>query len=293
MLTIGVLCSGGLGFDTLAKISKDFTIEFVLTDSKSIEIINFVKLNGIPYFAGVPRSGKGYNFIKNFGVDVIISINYLFLIDEDIINHSNILTFNIHGSLLPKYRGRTPHVWAIINGENKAGITAHIIDSGCDTGKIIRQIEIPIELDDTGSTMLDKYNEEYYPLVKRILRDVDDNQLNLREQNEAEATFFGKRTPTDGEIDWSWTKERIRNWVRAQANPYPGAFTFYNNKKITIDKVSFSKLHSSNKYKNGEIVQLEPCVVVKAKNGLIKLDVIRTESSTFVEGKIFGNENRK
>lgn len=293
MLTIGVLCSGGLGLDTLSKIAEDYKIQFVLTDNNSTEIINFATKKDIPFFAGNPRVGRGYDFIKNFNVDIIASINYLFLIEKDIISHSNILTFNIHGSLLPKYRGRTPHVWAIINGESKAGITAHVIDSGCDTGKIIEQIEIPIETEDTGADMLDKYAKEYYPLVKKVLRDVSANQLDLKIQNEEESTFFGKRTPDDGEIDWSLTKETIRNWVRAQAHPYPGAFTFCNNKKIIIDKVSFCDEAITGNHINGEIIKTQPHVVVKTKNGTLRLDIIRTENCIFIKGNVLGNENRK
>lgn len=293
MLTIGVLCSGGLGLYTLSKITKDHTIQFVLTDSNSTGIIDFALKNNIPFYTGNPRNGKGFNFIKNINVDVIVSINYLFLIEEDIINHSNTLTFNIHGSLLPKYRGRTPHVWAIINGEHKAGVTAHVIDSNCDTGDIIYQIEIPIENEDTGATMLKKYEKVYYPLVKKVLKNVTNNEIHLTPQNESDATYFGKRTPADGEINWNWTKEDIRNWVRAQAFPYPGAFTFYNNQKIIIDKVSISNIKTTSSQVSGEIIQLKPNLVVKAQNGAINLDLIRTENCTFDLGKKFHNENRR
>ncbi|WP_417200989.1 methionyl-tRNA formyltransferase [Bizionia sp.] len=293
MLTIGVLCSGGLGLDTLKKIAKDYTVQFVLTDSNSIGIIDFAKSHRIPYFAGNPRNNKGYDFIKNYNVDIIASVNYLFLIEEDIIAHANKLTFNIHGSLLPKYRGRTPHVWAIINGETSAGITAHVIDASCDTGKIIHQIEVPIKPNDTGAIMLEKYAEAYYPLIKRVLYDLDNNQLKLTAQNENQATYFGKRTPDDGEINWNWNAEVIRNWVRAQAKPYPGAFTYLNNKKIIIDKVSETNLETTNVHTNGEILQIDPAIIVKVENGAVSLDVIRTENCTFTIGNILGNENRK
>ncbi|UPS92554.1 methionyl-tRNA formyltransferase [Bizionia sp. M204] len=293
MLTIGVLCSGGLGLDTLKKIAKDYTVQFVLTDSNSIGIIDFAKSHRIPYFAGNPRNNRGYDFIKNYNVDIIASVNYLFLIEEDIIAHANKLTFNIHGSLLPKYRGRTPHVWAIINGETSAGITAHVIDASCDTGKIIHQIEVPIKPNDTGAIMLEKYAEAYYPLIKRVLYDLDNNQLKLTAQNENQATYFGKRTPDDGEINWNWNAEVIRNWVRAQAIPYPGAFTYLNNKKIIIDKVSETNLETTNVHTNGEILQIDPAIIVKVENGAVSLDVIRTENCTFTIGNILGNENRK
>lgn len=290
MLTIGVLCSGGLGLDTLSKIKKDYTIQFVLTDSNSTEIIDFAIKNEIPFYAGNPRKGKGYSFIKNYKTDVVVSINYLFLIEEDIINHSSRLTFNIHGSLLPKYRGRTPHVWAIINGENKTGITAHVIDAGCDTGKLIHQIEIPIAFEDTGATMLVKYAKQYYPLVKKVLNDLLSKQLNLRSQNEEEASYYGKRTPVDGEINWSWTKEVIRNWIRAQAYPYPGAFSFLNNQKIVIDRVSVDEGFSS--FEDGTIIAIKPKVSIKVKNGIVILEEIRTKNNIFEIGKKFKNEDR-
>ena len=293
MLILGVLCSGGLGFDTLLKIHKVYEIQFILTDKKSVDIIQFSKERNIPVFAGNPRNGAGYKFIKDISVDVIVSINYLFLIEEDIFNHSNKITFNIHGSLLPKFRGRTPHVWAIIKGKKKTGITAHFINSGCDTGKIIAQIEIPIEENDTGGILLEKYAKEYFPLIENVLEKVESNQLTLTEQIEANATYFGKRTSADGEINWTWNKETIRNWIRAQAHPYPGAFTFYEGQKIIIDKISIIDYKSNASIQVGEIVQVNPEIIVKTGKGFIKLDRIRTENCIFKVGKKFKNEDRK
>lgn len=292
MLKLGILCSGGLGLDTLKKTASEYPLKFILTDRNSQEIVDFAAARNIPHFAGNPRNGIGYNFIKDTEVDVIMSINYLFLIEEDIIQHSKKLIFNIHGSLLPKYRGRTPHVWAIINGETKTGITAHVIDSGCDTGKIIDQIEIPINYLDTGATILDKYAKAYFPLVKNVLAQLESGTLVLKTQDETQATYFGKRTPLDGEINWNWDKERIRNWVRAQAYPYPGAFTFLDNEKIIIDKISIGgEDQKINHYSNGEIIKTEPYIEVKVNNGSVILEAIRTENVIFEQGKYFGNEN--
>ena len=293
MITLGVLCSGGLGFDTLVKIHKEYQINFILTDKKSIEIIQFSKEQEIPLFIGNPRNGTGYQFIKNIFVDVITSINYLFLIEKDIISHPKKLIFNIHGSLLPKYRGRTPHVWAIINGEKMAGITAHTIDEGCDTGKIISQIKVPIEYNDTGANMLKKYESLYFPLIQEILEKIEGDSLELIDQNDKEATFFEKRVPSDGIIDWNLPKEQIRDWIRAQAFPYPGAFTFLEGKKITIDKVSLVDIPVHKNYKNGEIISINPNIIVKTQNGTLKLSSFREEKVTFNIGKRFKNENRK
>ena len=274
-MMLGVLTSGELGVYTLRQISENYKIGFVLTDSKSLDVINFCQEKNIPFFKGNPRDGKGFEFIKNIEVDIIASINYLFLIENDIINHSTHLTFNIHGSLLPKYRGRTPHVWSIINNEKITGITAHIIDSGCDTGDIISQIEIPIGENDTGNDVLEKYKNEYFNLVETVILKFKQGKIQPFRQNIEEATYFGKRTPDDGEINWHWQKERIKNWVRAQSKPYPGAYTFYLDKKIIIDEVKYSNCGYSNDMENGVILANSPKIIVKTPNGAIELIKIR------------------
>ncbi|MDT7831121.1 formyltransferase family protein [Flavobacteriaceae bacterium S356] len=291
MLKIGVLCSGNLGLEIVEKIERNYDVLCVLTDKNSEGIIAYSKKRKIPHFIGNPRKNKGYAFIKEFAIDVLISVNYLFLIEQDIINHPTRLAFNIHGSLLPKYRGRTPHVWAIINGESKAGITAHIIDSGCDTGNIIEQIEIPIEKEDTGGRMLEKYTQAYFPIITKVLESIQHHQLNTRKQDEKKATYFGKRTPNDGQINWNWKSERIRNWVRAQAYPYPGAFTFYKDQKIIIDKVLLDRRTFSDDLENGQIVETFPKLIVKTMDGGVLIESMRTKSITFDIGNKFDNEN--
>jgi len=292
-MRIAVLVSGRLGYDMLKKINKEYIVIFVCTDNRSTDILNYCDKNTIPCFRGNPREGKAKCFLEQFEVDVVVSINYLFLVDEDIIVLPKKLIFNIHGSLLPKYRGRTPHVWAIINGENKAGITAHKIELGCDTGAIIEQIEVPILKEETGADILNKYNELYFPLVKKVLCAMNEGKLKFREQDTAKATYFGKRTPDDGEINWSNNSEDIRNWVRAQAAPYPGAFTFYQNQKIIIDRVSLIEYEFSDKNQNGEILEIYPNIIVKTQNGTLSVDVIRMENCIFDIGNLFSYENRK
>lgn len=287
-MKLALLVSGGLGFQTLKKLHHAHSVVCVFTDSNSHEIIKYCKEYNLSFFKGNPRNGLGYSFIKNIHVDVLVSINYLFLIEADIINHPKIIAFNLHGSLLPKYRGRTPHVWAIINNEKSTGITAHQINIGCDTGDIISQVEIPIENDDTGATILEKYQQHYYPLVNDVLKLIKTNTIHPIKQNNIEATYFGKRTPKDGEIDWSWSKERIYNWVRAQADPYPGAFTYLEKNKVIIDKISFSTHGFHYNDINGIIVAVEPKLLVKTENGIISLDTIRNEKKLKFEiGKKF------
>lgn len=260
MLNLGILASGNLGFETLKKIHEEYTVSFIMTDSSSHKIIEFCKEKNISCFKGNPRNGSAIEFLETRSVEVIISINYLFLVEQDVINHASKLIFNIHGSLLPKYRGRTPHVWAIINGETEVGITAHKVELGCDTGDIIEQIKIPVTNNNTGAEILEIYETLYYPLINKVLKKIISNRLEFNKQDETEATYFGKRTPKDGLIKWTWDVERIRNWVRAQAAPYPGAFTYFNNNKLIIDK-AFRVEYFNNEYKIGEIVSIDPLIV--------------------------------
>ena len=276
-MKLGILTSGSLGRDTLEKILPYYDVSFVLTDNNSISIIDFCKNNNIPNFKGNPRNGKAFQFIRNIQVDVIISINFLFLIKSDIINHPKILSFNIHGSLLPKYRGRTPHVWSIINNEKNTGISAHIIDEGCDTGAVLSQVIIEIGQNDTGNDILNKYKSKYFSLIRDVLDKIESNKLAPLIQDESLATYYGIRKPEDGRINWNWHKERIRNWVRAQANPYPGAFSFVNGNKLTIDEVGEVSNGFTSLTENGIVLEIEPDIIVKTPNGVLKLTKYRED----------------
>lgn len=283
-MNLGILCSGGLGHQTLLELFKKYSINFVFTDFKSENIIEFCKQKKLPVFVGNPRKGKAKEFIAKNECEILISINYLFLIESDIINLGKGLSFNIHGSLLPKYRGRTPHVWAIINGEDFTGITAHIIDEGCDTGDILKQIEIPISSDETGNDILKKYEANYLPLIERVILNFVQGELNLKKQVSQNATYFGKRVPSDGLILWNWQKQRIYNWIRAQAYPYPGAFTYYDGNRITIDEVTFSNYGYDYDIPNGTILSEEP-LLIKTPNGVLEIKSFR-EKIEFKKGEL-------
>ena len=284
-MNLALFVSGDLGFNVLEYLrDSKYSINCVFTDLNSRGIVDTANHNRWPIFTGNPRNERALRFIDAYEIDIILSINYLFLIERSLFSKSK-LAVNIHGSLLPKYRGRTPHVWAIINNESKTGVTAHLIDDGCDAGDIIKQKEVIIDNNDTGADILEKFNKLYIPFVDEILDDYERGSITLLPQNNKNATFFGKRTPDDGRINWGWQKERIRNWVRAQAYPYPGAFTYSEgfDEKIIIDKVVFSDRGFNETDRNGLIVSLNP-ICVKTPNGVLELINIRNlESLTFLE----------
>ncbi len=286
-MKLGLLCSGELGFKVLKFIHQNHNLSFVATDFKSNKVIYYCDEKNIHCYKGNPRQGKLAAFLKTISYDILISANYLFLIENDVIQTTKHLAFNIHGSLLPKYRGRTPHVWSIINGENKCGITAHKIDENCDSGDIIHQIEIPISYTDTGASLLEKYKQYYIPIISQILDKWEKGQLKPIPQDETKATFFGKRTPDSGQINWSWQCERIYNWVRAQCKPYPGAFNFIENKKIIIDKVEPTDIGFDFADENGKILKVEEGIpFVKCPNKVLKITKLRNPNQIELKEKM-------
>jgi methionyl-tRNA formyltransferase len=284
-MRLGLLVSGGLGVEVLKQIKNLHEIVFVFTDNQSNEIIDFASQYALPCFIGNPRNSKTSEFVQDKGIDVLLSVNYLYIIDYQLIGLPSRLAFNIHGSLLPKYRGRTPHVWAIINNELETGITAHVIDQGCDTGAILEQRRVSIGPQDTGSLILEKYKELYFPLVQEVLNKIELGTYTLTKQDELLATYFGKRSQSDGQINWNWQKERIRNWVRAQAFPYPGAFSYLHGKKLIIDELVFSERGFHFDQPNGQIISVNP-ILVKTPNGVVQLKQVRLFDHTIHIGDI-------
>lgn len=290
MTTLGLLISGGLGktiLDTLLN-KEGVRILFVFTDSQSTPIYNACENAGIPVFKGNPRNARTIEFLNTLDrPEIILSVNYLFIVGMDLISWAKKAAINIHGSLLPKYRGRTPHVWAIINNEKYSGLTAHLMDEGCDTGEIVEQVRIPILESYTGQHLLDMFHREVPELVNRILLKVSEGKLESYPQDNTKASFFGKRTPEDGRINWDWQKERIYNWVRAQSKPYPGAFTFYCGNKVIIHKLEFSDVGFENEMPNGTIIDNsnKECFV-KTQNGVVKLFDLEPTTIEFKKGEL-------
>lgn len=288
-----VLCvSGNLGHICLKNmINESMMIAAVFTDSKSAEIINLSEEFKIPAFVGNPREKRGYHYLieNKIKTEILFSINYLFIIDEEMLSLPWKHAINFHGSLLPKYRGRTPHVWAIINGEKEVGVTAHEINKYCDEGDIILQHKIYLQKNDTGATVLKKYESVYPKMIKKICIQIDRNKIFKTPQDHSKATYFGKRTPEDGLISWDWFKERIFSWVQALSYPYPGAFTYYNGQKIIIDKIIFTNDAFTNDMPNGFIIKGGLTPVIKVPNGAIKI-IKKRDQISFDKNKILLND---
>lgn len=285
-MRLGLMLSGRLGEILLDYCLQNYQIAAVLTDKNSKGIIGRASKSDVPCFVGNPRNKRTAEFTKTYSVDLLLSINYLFIVEPDVIEWPKLEAVNFHGSLLPKYRGRTPHVWAIINNEQETGVTAHKLVEECDEGDILIQKVLPIAYEDTGADILRKFEDIYPEMVSEVIEIYSSGKIQAKKQNNEKATYFGKRTPKDGEINWSWQKERIRNWVRAQAFPYPGAFSFINGRKVIIDRIDYDELGFQYDQPNGMILTINP-VRVKTPNGVVRLSEIRGGAEHIKEKTVF------
>ena len=165
---------------------------------------------------------------------VIYSFFYRKLLPEEILKSASIGAFNLHPSLLPKYRGRAPVNWMIINGEQQAGVTLHHMVARADAGDIVAQRRIEIDERDTAITLCRKL----VPLGAAVIREyhpmIIAGRAPSRAQNLAEGSYFGRRRPEDGRIEWNWPARRIFNLIRGVTHPYPGAFCFAGQRKLMV-----------------------------------------------------------
>ena len=167
--------------------------------------------------------------------DIIFSFYYRKMICREILNLPRIGAFNLHGSLLPAYRGRCPVNWVIINGEAQTGVTLHYMIDKPDAGDIVGQKAVTIDVSDTAKTLYDKLCLAAKNLLDDVLPLIKSGQIPRLKQDLKTGSYYGGRRPEDGRIDWKKSAQDIYNLIRAVTEPYPGAFALLDNdEKIII-----------------------------------------------------------
>jgi methionyl-tRNA formyltransferase len=179
------------------------------------------------------ESGK---MLKSINADIGIVCGWYWLIDEDVLTSTPGGLWGIHNSLLPKYRGSSPLVWSILNGDKYVGSTMFKISTGMDDGPILHQISLEIGENDDISTVLLSLQKRLVDEIPHRWSELIANRAKLVHQNESEVTFCGKRIAEDGLIDWGKDAKATHDFIRAQAPPYPGAFSFLAGEKVEILK---------------------------------------------------------
>ena len=162
--------------------------------------------------------------VSRLAPEFVFSVYYRQMLGDALLATPARGAYNMHGSLLPKYRGRAPVNWAVIRGERATGATLHRMVAKPDAGPIVGQQAVPILPDDTAGEVFAKVTVAAELVLDRELPRLLDGSAEHREQDLAAGSYFGGRKPEDGRIDWSQDAGSIHNLVRGVAPPYPGAF---------------------------------------------------------------------
>jgi methionyl-tRNA formyltransferase len=157
--------------------------------------------------------------------DLLLSFYYRRILPDEMLDAPPLGAFNVHGSLLPKFRGRAPVNWAIVKGETRTGATLHRMRTRADAGEIVDQEAVPIGPDDTALEVQTRVTAAAVAILARRLDELKAGTAPATPQDESKATRFGRRRPEDGRIDWSRPAREIHDLVRAVTHPFPGAFT--------------------------------------------------------------------
>lgn len=147
---------------------------------------------------------------------------------------------NVHGSLLPKYRGAAPIQWAIINGERVTGVTTMLTELGLDSGDILMQSSLAILPDETAGELTERLSMLGARLLMKTIRALEAGSLTRTKQNEAESTRCAMLKKEDGRIDWNWNAQRVHDRVRG-TSPWPGAYAMLGNETLKIWRTALVK----------------------------------------------------
>jgi methionyl-tRNA formyltransferase/glycosyltransferase involved in cell wall biosynthesis len=208
--------------------------------------------------------------IRALKPDLILSFYYRNLISPEILALPRLGAFNMHGSLLPKYRGRAPVNWAIIQGERKTGVTLHHMTARADAGDIVDQEAVTIGARENVHEVFAKVTIAARKLLARRLADLTRGTAPRRAQDESQASTCARRGPEDGRIDWTLSADAIFNLIRAVTHPYPGAFTEIAGRRLYI---WWALPQKAGKGTPGEVLAVAPPRIATGKGSLELLRV--------------------
>jgi methionyl-tRNA formyltransferase len=201
-------------FGSVAEVAKDHGIE-VITPAD-------------------PHAPQLHEAVEKLAPDFIFSFYYRHMLPAGLLALAKRGAYNMHGSLLPKYRGRVPTNWAVLNGETETGATLHEMAAKPDAGAILAQTSVPILPDDIASQVFDKTTVAAEQTLWRVLPALLAGETPRLPNDLSKGSYFGGRKPEDGRIDWSKPAQQVYNLIRAVAPPYPGAFSDIGGERFIV-----------------------------------------------------------
>ncbi|MBH3421113.1 bifunctional UDP-4-amino-4-deoxy-L-arabinose formyltransferase/UDP-glucuronic acid oxidase ArnA [Pseudomonas gessardii] len=226
--------------------------------------------------------------VAKLNPDFIFSFYYRNLLGEALLATARQGGFNLHGSLLPKYRGRAPANWVLVNGETETGVTLHRMVKRADAGAILAQQTVMIERSDTGLTLHAKLREAATQLLRDALPQLAQGKLRETAQDESQASCFGRRTPADGKLVWSKPAETLFNLVRAVTQPYPGAFCAVGEHKLIVWQAEVLKGNEGQA--PGRVISVNPLRIACGEDSLVIHFGQRNDHGLYLTGPALADE---
>jgi UDP-4-amino-4-deoxy-L-arabinose formyltransferase/UDP-glucuronic acid dehydrogenase (UDP-4-keto-hexauronic acid decarboxylating) len=278
---------GCVGLKALVDAGYDIQAVFTHTDDP----------NENHFYSSVARAGADLNLpvyapedvnhplwvdrIRSLQPEIIFSFYYRNLLSEEILSLAPQGGYNLHGSLLPHYRGRAPVNWALINGETETGVTLHKMVKRPDAGAIAGQRRLTINPEDTALSLHGRLRNVAAELLRDLLPSLQAGKVTLTEQDETQASYFGRRTAADGEINWNKPAVAVNNLIRAVTEPYPGAFTYLGERKMIVWRARPQVLQHDAL--PGTVLTTDPLVIACAEGALEVLSG-QSEAGLYVQG---------
>ena len=200
----------------------------------SAPVDELAREHGIPVHFAERVDAETIDVVSHFKPDVVVVNSWYHRMPAELYDLARHGTLNFHDSLLPKFTGFSPVLWALISGESEFGLTVHRMDDGLDTGDILVQRSLPIGPTDTGTELVMRGMDLIPGALDEALSALESGGAVFRPQNKAERTYFHKRSERDSLIDWSWPAEDLERFVRALSDPHPRAFSFYRGERIEL-----------------------------------------------------------
>jgi len=242
--------------------------------------------NNLPVFT--PDSLKNEDFLeemKKINADIFVVVAFRIL-PEKLFTLPKFGSINLHGSLLPKYRGAAPINWAIINGETETGLTTFFLKNKVDTGNIIYQEKTVIEPDDTFDDLYKKLSEMAGPVIEKTLDLIESGQVKEIPQDNSLASPAPKIKPEDCLIDWTLPVDKCVNFIHGMSS-IPGAYTYFRGKKLKIFRATKITSEPDSNYKRRQIIKDKKRLIVAASNGNIEILQLLPEGKSKITGGEF------
>ena len=205
-------------FGSVAKLCQDQQLPYITPDAN--QLIDLV-----------PQ-------LQKLAPDYLFSFYYRHMIPVELLACAKIGALNMHGSLLPKFRGRAPVNWAILHGATETGATLHMMEVKPDAGDIVGQSAVSIGPNETATDVFGKVSQAAVTVINQVLPELIQGHIPRKPNNLAQGSYFGGRKPADGQILWHQTAQQVHNLVRAVAPPYPGAFTDWQGQRRIVARTS-------------------------------------------------------